>query len=152
MQSPGLLPLYGDRWTPFVRTFQMEGVDLTSATFAMQIRLTPDAAGSPLVDLGTVFSGSSQGVRLIYGGTDTVANHIAAGRIEEAPDGMIGTDNLTLSLIGIRINETTMEGLPAAAEVGDDTELAWDMHITPSGELKDRWLYGPFIVRGGVTQ
>jgi hypothetical protein len=152
MLSPGRLPFGGDRWTAFVRTLQLEGVDLTGATFAMQLRLLPDTPGSPLVSLGTVTSASSEGVRLIYGGTATVAAHITAGRIETAPDGMVDADNLELSLIGIRINESTMEGLPATGEVGDDTPISWDIHITPVGGIKQRWLFGPFTVRAGVTQ
>lgn len=152
MLDPGRLPLNGDRWTAFVATLQVNGVNLTGATFAMHLRLTPDAPGDPLVNLATVMSGSQQGVRLIYGGTDTVANHISAERITEAPEGMATGDSLTLSLIGIRINETTMEGLPAAGEIGDDAPIAWDIHVTPSGELKQRWLYGPFNIRAGVTQ
>lgn len=152
MQSPGRLPLGGDRWTPFVRTLQFEGIDFTGATFALQVRLTPDTPGTPLADLGTVATSSAEGVRLIYGGTDTVANHIAAGRIDAAPDGYSSGDNLTLSLVGIRINETTMEAMPDATELGADAEFAWDILITPSGGLKDRYLYGPFTVRAGVTQ
>lgn len=152
MQNPGRLPLGGDRWTPFVRTLTFEGIDLTGAAFAMQVRLKPDTPGAPLVDLSTVASASAQGVRLIYGGTDTVANHIAAGRLLAAPKGLLSTDNLALSLVGIRINETTMEGLPAADEVGNDAPLAWDMHITPASGTKEKYLYGPFTVRAGVTQ
>lgn len=151
MQTPGNLPLAGDRWTPFVRTWQLEGVDLTDATFSMQLRLYPDAPGDALVDLATVTTSSAQGVRLIYGGTDTVANHIAASRIDEAPEGMAGSDSLALTLLGVRINETTMEALPAAAEGGDDAPLYWDIHITPDGGIKQRWLYGTFTVRAGVT-
>lgn len=151
MEQPGRLPLHGDRWTPFVRTLQFEGVDFTGATFAMQVRDRKDG-GELRADLATVATASAQGVRIIYGGTDTVANHIAAGRIEEAPEGMAGTDSLTLSLVGVRINETTMEAMTPATEIGDDAEAYWDLHITPSGGLKDLYLYGPFYIRAGVTE
>ncbi len=130
MQQPGRLPLAGDRWTPFVRTLNFEGVDLSSATFAVQIRLRPDTPGVPLVNLTTVLTASAEGVRLI---------------------GVVGSGSSAVSSVGIRINETTMEGLPPADEIGEDACLAWDMHITLDG-TKQRWLYGPFTVRAGVTQ
>ena len=131
MIEPARFALKGDRWTPFVATLEFEGVDLTGATFEMHIRLLPDLGGSPLVDLDTVASASSQGVRLI---------------------GVTGAGNEAVSSVGIRINETTMEGLPAASEIGDDLTLHWDMHITPSGGVKQVWAGGEFIVRAGVTQ
>lgn len=131
MENPGRLPLNGDRWTAFVRTLTFTGIDLTGATFAMQVRLKPDTPGAPLVDLATVTSASAEGVRLIS---------------------VTGTGADVVSLVGIRINETTMESLPAADEVGNDTPLAWDMHITPASGIKEKYLYGPFNVRGGVTQ
>lgn len=149
---PGRLDLEGGRWVPFVHTLTMRGVDLTGATFAMQVRLTGDASGSALVDLATVATAAEEGVRLIYGGTDTIDNHIAAGRLSEVPDGSAGGDSLALTQLGIRINETTMEGLPFPTERGDDATLAWDMHITPSGALKQVWLEGSFTVKAGVTQ
>lgn len=152
MIRPGYIPLGADRWTPFVVTFRMKGVDLTDAILSAQIRLLPDAPGEPLVDLAQVFSSASEGVRIIYAGTDTVANHIAAGRLSSVPDGMIVSDSLALTLIGMRVNETTMEGLPDAPKAGDDMNLAWDIHITPSGSFKERPMYGPFLVRAGVTR
>lgn len=151
MQNPGRLPLWGDRWTPFTRTLQFEGIDLTGATFAMQVRDRKDG-GQVRADLDTVATAAAEGVRLIYGGTATVAAHIAAGRIEEAPEGMADGDSLTLSLIGIRINESTMEAMTAATEIGDDANAWWDLHVTPSAGLKDLYLHGPFIIRAGVTQ
>lgn len=153
MHKPGLLPLAGDRFTPFVRTISLLGVDLTDAVFKLQVRLLPDTPGTPLADLGTVGSASAEGVRLIYGGTDTYANHIAAGRwpADEIPAGSEASDSIALSQLGIRINESTMEAMPDATEVGDNLDLHWDMHITPDGGLKQRWLYGPFRVRAGVT-
>jgi len=148
----GKLDLAADRWTAFIETWEFQEEDLTDATFAMQVRLIKDASGAPLVDLATVVSSSSEGVRLIYGGTDTVANHITAGRIDAAPDGYEATDSLALSLLGVRINETTMEGLPLPAERGDDLNLEWDLHITPSGGLKQKYLGGTFTVRAGATE
>lgn len=151
MQSPGRLPLAGDRWTALTRTLEFEGVDFTGATFAMQVRDRKDG-GALRADLATVFSGAAQGVRLIYGGTATVSAHIAAGRIDAVPDGMTADQSLILSLVGIRINESTMEAMTPATEIGDDATVYWDLHVTPSGGLKDLYLYGPFIIRAGVTE
>lgn len=149
--TPALIPLAGDRRTPFTATLQLEEIDLTGAVLAAQVRLYPDAPFDPLVDLAQVTTGAAEGIRIIYAGSDTVANHIAAGRIEEAPQGMADADTLELTLLGIRINETTMEGMPEG-QPGQDIAFAWDAHVTPSGELKQKWLYGPFVVRAGVTR
>lgn len=133
MILPGVIPLEGDRWTPFLTAVYFEGIDLTDATFRMHIRLLPDTPGSPLVDLETVVSSAAQGVRFIgYGPQDAL-------------DGKDG------SAVTIRINESTMEDLPEASEIGKDSVLHWDLHVTRSG-LKQRWLAGTFTVRAGVTQ
>jgi len=57
-----------------------------------------------------------------------------------------------LSLVRLRINETTMEALPLPGERGNDLEYAWDLHVTPSGGIKDKYLGGKFTIRAGVTQ
>lgn len=155
MITTGRYDIGADRWVACIRAFAFAGVDFTGATFAAQVRLLPDAGGSPLVNLATVGSGASEGLYLAYAGTATVATHIAAGRLTEAQAdaaGYASGDSLLLSSVGLRINETTMEGLPFPAEVGDDALLYWDMHITPSGGIKDKYLGGTFTVRSGVTQ
>lgn len=149
----GKLDFLADRWTPFLRTLSFLNVDIgATADLKMQVRAVPDVTTPPLVDLALVGSSAAEGVRLIYRGTDTVDAHIAAGRLEAIPDGMAGTDNLALSQIGIRINETSMEGLPFPAERGNDLQLAWDIHITLAGGTKEKWLEGKFTVHAGVTQ
>lgn len=152
MDQPGRYDLAADRWVACVRSFSFVGVDFTAATFAAQVRLTGDATGSPLIDLLTVANGNSQGLWLAYAGTDTIANHIAAGRLDDVPGGYGSGDSVALSVVGLRINETTMEGLPFPAERGDDAAFAWDLHVTASGALKDKWLGGTFTVRAGATQ
>lgn len=152
MDQPARYDIGADRWVACIRSFAFLNFDFTGATFVGQVRLTPDATGSPLVDLATVTLSTAEGIRLIYAGTDTVAAHIAAGRLTAVPSGYASGDNLLLSQLGLRINETTMEGLPFPAERGDDAVLAWDMHITPSGGTKDKYIGGVFTVRAGVTQ
>lgn len=152
MITPGRYDIAADRWVACIRTLTFVGLDFTDAVFAMQVRLTGDASGSPLVDLATVTTSSAEGVRLIYAGTDTIANHIAAGRLDDVPSGYASGDSIALSQVGIRINETTIEALPFPEERGDDIDLAWDMLITPSGGIKDKYIGGKFTVRAGVTQ
>lgn len=152
MEQPAKIDLHTDRWVACIRELAFVGFDFTSATFAAQVRTVPDAAGSPLVNLGTVGSLASEGVMLLYGGSATIADHIAAGRIDEVPTGYVSTDVVLLSSVRIRINETTMEALTLPNdEDGPDTPLVWDLHITPSGGIKDKYAGGKFIVRGGAT-
>jgi hypothetical protein len=130
MIRPATLPLAGGRYEPFVYTIALEAIDLTGATLAMQVRLTPDAPGVPLVDL-VLADPPAQGLSF------TVNN---AGLIP-------------VSTVKVRINETTMEGMPAASEVGLDTVLAYDLQVTrPGVHEKVRYFRGPFTVEAGVTQ
>ncbi len=122
MQNPANLPLAGDRWTPFTATLTWTGLVLTGATLAMHVRLTYDAAAA-LITLGNVGSANTHGL------------HIASAAV-----------------LGIYINEATMEGLPAATERGDDAVFYYDLHITPSGGVKQVYARGTFTVRGGATQ
>lgn len=59
-------------------------------------------------------------------------------------------DGIPVTTLGIRINESTMESMPTANEPGDDVELRWGMHITPSGGLKFMAFDGPFTVKASV--
>ena len=152
MLQPAGLDIRADRWVACIRTMAFVDFDFTDAEFSAQVRAVPDVSGTPLVDLATVGSAASEGVRLIYAGSATVTAHMAAGRLPEVPPGMEGSTVVTVSQLGIRINETTMEGLPFPGEYGDDKLLYWDLHITPSGGIKDKYAGGQFVVRAGVTQ
>lgn len=152
MIQPGRYDIGADRWVACIRSLSFVGLDFTGATFLAHIRLHPDYPGFPLVALATVGSAASEGIHLAYSGTDTIANHIAAGRINEVPPGYTSASSVQISVVGLRVNETTMEMLPFPAELGDELVLAWDMHITPSGGIKDKYLGGAFTVRPGATQ
>lgn len=130
MQGYAVAALGGPRWQALATTMRFIGVDLTGADFRLQVRLLPNTPGSPLVDLTKVSTAAAEGVRLIS--VETV-------------------DGQPVSTIGIRVNETTMEGLPFSGELGDSSVLAWDMQVTPVGGLKSKWIGGDFIVEGGVT-
>lgn len=152
MLTPGYLPLGADRHTPCFRTLELLPIDLTGGAFSMQVRAQKEAAGAALIDLTATASTTANGVRLVYGGTDTIANHIAAGRLTAAPQGYSTGDSLALSLLSIQIAQTTIEALASAVRPEDDLYLEWDIHITPSGGNKERWLYGEFVIRAGVTR
>lgn len=129
MPSTGQLNLAANRWEPFVYTIDFEGLDLTGATFAMQVRDRKDG-GFVRADLSTVTSVGTEGVTLA---------------------GVTTADGLTTSSISIRINEPTMEAMGVAREIGADGVVWWDMQITPSGGVKYRALEGTFTVKAGVT-
>lgn len=128
--TPGRLDLSANRWTPFIYLIAFEGYDFTGATFAMQVRLYRDAAGSPLIDLSNAAS-NAQGLSV------DVAT----------------LDDVVTSTVQIRINETTLEGLLLnQGKPGADVVLVYDMHITGGGLEKTRWIEGSFIIRAGATQ
>lgn len=147
---PGDLPMAGDRYTPYLRTLTFLGINFTGAVFKAQVRDRKDG-GAVRADLATVVT-SAEGVRLLYGGTDTIANHITAGRLSEVPSGHTSGESIALSQMTVRINEATMEAMPFGTEIGDDWPGWWDIHVTPSGGTKEVYLQGTFTVRAGVTQ
>jgi hypothetical protein len=140
MIVPGKLDLAGDRWTPFVTTLRFKGMDLTGAAMEAHIRLYPDAPGAALVDLDTVTTTNTQGLRLVS--VETI-------------------DGVKVSTVAMQINETAMEGLGSieGREPGTDLELAWDFVTTlvaafnPNRPFqKQRYVKGTFTVQAGVTQ
>ena len=151
MIRPARLDLAGGRWVPFFADLEMIGLDLTGATFGLQVRQLPDAPGSPLVDLGTSLSFGTPGVYMHYTGADTVANHIAAARLSGVPAGYDAGSVVHISLIRIHLSEAMMESFPFPAERGDDAVFHWDLHGTIGG-LKRKYIGGTFTVEAGVTQ
>lgn len=130
MLKPGNLPLSADRQTPFVCTLTFQGIDLTDAVMKAQVRDRKDG-GTVRADLALVTMANTEGLRLLSAGA---------------------VDGVMTSLVYLRINEATMEAMPFGTEIGDDLGLWWDMHITPSGGVKENYLHGAFTVRAGVTQ
>ncbi|SFS42138.1 hypothetical protein [Brevundimonas viscosa] len=130
MITPARVDLVAQRWTPFVDVTVFEDFDFSAATFAMHIRVLPDAAGDPPVSLANAAS-NAQGISV------SVAT----------------VEGQTLSSVQIRINETTIEGLLLnAAGAGKDVTLYYDLHITGGGLEKTRMMEGKFIIKPGVTQ
>lgn len=121
-------PLEGWRTNPLIETIVLNGWDYTGATIRLEVRDRRDG-GALRAGLDTVASAASEGVR--------IASVTTAGVIP------------TTTLV-IRINETTMEAMPAAPEAGDDIPMVWGMHITPLGGLKFMAFDGPFTVKASV--
>ncbi len=129
MSYAAYLPILADRYTPCVRTIRFKGLDLRGRVMRMQLRLATDTRGVPLVDLGSVDTAQAQGLALL-----------------EVEDNA----GLITSVLQIRINETTMEGLPYLGELGDATVLAYDL-ITTIGGDKRVLMRGTFAIDPGVT-
>jgi hypothetical protein len=151
MLQPANLPIRADRWVSCVRTIAFVGFDFTGANFRMEVRDYPDQTGTARIALAKVTS-EVQGIRLAYAGSDTVLNHITAGRLRAVPTDMEPTDTVALSQLRIRIDKANIQALPFPSERGDPVDFAYDLHITPSGGDEDVWAYGLFTVVAGVTQ
>lgn len=154
MEQPARRDLHADRWVALIRKIAFLDFNFTGASFAMQVRQTRDAPAA-LVTLGTVGGMGSEGVWLDYAGTNTVLNHLAAGRLREVPPGLTESTSIAVSVVGIRINKATMSNpaiITFPTQRGEDLTLAWDLLITPSGGVQDKYIGGDFIVRGGATQ
>lgn len=125
------LPIVCDRYGAMVRHLFVVGIDLTGVNMRAQVRLSGDSPGDPIVDLATQANGNGQGIRLVAVTSDD--------------------NGLPTSHVEIVINETTLEKMPYSGEIGDATQLAWDMQITLGGR-KRRLARGEFEITGdGVT-
>lgn len=132
--TPGRLDLRAYRWTPFIYVIDIEGYDLSAASFAAEVRSYRDAPGSALISLFTQANPAAQGISV------SVAT----------------IDSVTVSSVQIRINETTLESLLPLSSSGlptdaPDVPLVWDLHIDPVGGDKQRWLEGKFEIVAGST-
>jgi hypothetical protein len=130
-----IMPLYparrdieAARNVPFGLTWEfLNGAspfNLTGYTGAMQVRLYEGAAGSPLINLVNVAT-NTEGVR-IYG-TD--------GEVQ------------------VMINEATLAAMPGQGtpEAGSAQTFHYDLVLTDTAGRQERWLYGTFTLRPGVT-
>lgn len=128
MMVAGKLALLVNRWQPNKIEVDFVGYDFTGQTFKAQVRAYQDAPDPALITLENAAS-PGEGISVT----------------------VVTTDGIPTSTIQLRINETTVEGLPFSNPKGTDLELVWDLTIG-SGSAKTRWLEGPFIVHGGSTQ
>jgi len=126
------MPLAFGRWTGGVRCLRLKGIDLSAegADALMQIRSAPnlpDGDGEPLRELPLVSDG--EGLRFL-------GVHHAAGT--------------PTSFLALRV--FSLSDMPAAADIGDDIDLAHDLHVKPAGGLFQRVAWGTLRVEAGVTR
>jgi hypothetical protein len=150
-----------DRRTWFVGNYVWLGQDFTSWTFKLQVRQTKDTTGTPLANLGLVGSTPVvEGVVIWYAGTDTVANHITAGRLTSVIYSMINplthlpyvaSDSVVLTQLRILVSDTHMAAMPLAGQIGGDLTLYYDLTGAPSGGQSASLMGGKFVVRAGVS-
>ncbi len=129
MFATATIPLVANRWVPFIDWIAVEAIDLTGATFTMQVRDRWNG-GAVRADLGTVATLAEEGLKLEV---STV-------------------DGLVTSKVNIRINETTMEAMPLASDPDGPTALVYDLHCNPVGGQKFVMARGPFTVVEGSTE
>jgi hypothetical protein len=139
MPSTGRLDLTANRWEPFDYEIRYEGMDLTGATFAMDVRDRKDG-GFVRASLSTAVSIAAEGVKLVSAAYDDV----------DFGD-PIGVLNVPVSVIHIHINEPTVEAMAVAREAGEDGVIFYDLQATPSGGTKFRMIEGTFTVKAGST-
>ena len=129
MSYAAQVDIVADRYTPCVRTIVFRGLDLTGVSLRMQCRQTGDTPGAPWFDLQNVDNSQAQGLKLVS---------------------VSVVDSYPVSTLQIRINETTVEGLPYTGELGDATTLSYDLQGTFGGD-KRVLVAGKFIIASGVT-
>lgn len=121
--------------TPFIDDIAILGPNYTGATFLMHIRNKNGDTGTPLISLAGATAGT-QGISVTYN---------AAYIYNEAGD------TAPASLILIQIDEATLEALALNNPADKPVELAYDLHVTPSGGIKRVELFGQFIINPGST-
>ncbi len=126
-------PLKVDKRVPFDDTLPIIGVDLSSATFVMQVRALPGDTGTPMLDLATI-AAPAQGLSASY---DTAF--------------LYGGTTVPATILRIIINETSLEALALGTPHEQPLTLHYDMHVTPSPGKKSVLLAGRFIINPGVT-
>lgn len=126
------------RQDPLQIAMRVNGYDLTGATFKLSVRLYPDAAGDPLIEVEGTPTPGANGIRIADTGTT---------------DGVPWTD------LDILIGKALLSdsSIPAAEEAGDDIILAYDFGWTRASSstafvaVEETILFGDFIVKGSVN-
>lgn len=111
------------------------GVDWSDCAAQLQIRGLPGDTGTPLASLAIAPAGS-EGISAVYD----------AGYLHPVTGAVVGA-----TLITIQISQTTLEAIPAPADVTQPQALAWDMHLTPPSLPKMQYAFGTFTLNPGVT-
>jgi hypothetical protein len=123
------LSIGADRYTACVRTIRLVGIDATNANPRMQVRLIEDTPGLALVDLQQQQVKTAEGLFI---------------------ESVVIENGVPVTTLLVRINKTTMKGLPYAGELGSATTLAYDLIGTFGGDER-RLIYGNLVILPGVT-
>jgi len=126
--TPAQVDLVAERGTPFVDVTTFEGFDYSAATFVLEVRDYLDKSGAARVALGNA-APTAQGISVSV----TTTNDIPSSDIQ------------------IRINETTIEGLPFTTPRGGDLVLQYALDIDGGGHGKVRRMKGAFIVKASAN-
>jgi hypothetical protein len=126
-----------DKRTPFIDDFVFVGHNWTGAAFLMHWRNLAGDTGTPIVTLTNAAAGV-QGISAVYNPAYSyVLNNVTL--IEPA------------TIVTIQIDEATLEAIPLATPTDKDLILSYDLHVTPTGGLKERELFGNIILTPGTT-
>lgn len=159
MNDPAEIDIIADRRVPYEDTFAFLGSDYTGSTFKMQVRQVKDTIGT-----AQLTGVSPTEIVIFYGGTDTVANHVAAGRVPGSGDdniyetinpatdvNYVAGDSLALTILDIGFDTPGLSALPFPDEGGDDWEGWYDLIRTPVSGNREIVMRGTFTLRAGVT-
>lgn len=125
--TPALVDLVAFRGGgPFIDTTAFVGFDYSAATFVVELRDWADKPGAAIVTLGN-----------------------AASNAEGVSVSVVTNEGVPTSTVQIRINETTIEGLPFGKPRGTDWRGVYALDITGGGHAKTRRMRGKFIVTAG---
>lgn len=128
---------------PFVdedgATFVFFGLNWTGATFLAHIRQHPGDTGTPLITLANAAAGS-QGVSVAVVPDYTYVDP----KTKEPVTGQA-------SKVLIQIDEATLEALALGSPSDCPLELCYDLHVTPTGGVKQLPVHGKFTILPGVT-
>lgn len=128
---------------PFVdedgATFVFFGLDWTGADALMHIRQNPGDTGTPLITLPTAPAGT-QGISIEV---DPAYTYVDPKTKEEVTG--------IASKVLLQIDEETLESLSLGSPTDCPLKLHYDLHITPSGGVKQIPVHGKFTINPGVT-
>ncbi len=116
-------------------TVAIVGPNYTGAAFAMHIRNRSGDTGVPLISLVNAAAGV-QGISVTY---DAAYIYNDAG------------DTAPASKILIQVDEATLEALSLNNPTDKPVILAYDLHVTPTGQPKRVEFFGQFIINPGTT-
>lgn len=126
--TPATIELIGRRNASFVEEYVFKvdnvAVDFSGCTARMQLRHYGNETGSPLLDV-TPVSSDVEGVW-----------------IRDAVNG----------LIQVRINQSSLSGLPTRVSTESRSGFAYDLRLTWPDSVQDVLMEGTFVLKAGVTR